>query len=114
MTRACAERPQHRRGLGLGRSFPWVSRGANSRVSHPSLGPVGRPGWAMSQCAEAAAVAATVPGAGMGKAGLRPPMVPRQASFFPPPVPNPFVQETRMGAARCLQVRAWARGGAWV
>uniref|UniRef100_A0A8C7BFB8 Lysophosphatidylcholine acyltransferase 2 n=1 Tax=Neovison vison TaxID=452646 RepID=A0A8C7BFB8_NEOVI len=58
----------------------------------------------MSQCAEAAAVAATVPGAGMGKAGLRPPMVPRQASFFPPPVPNPFVQETRMGAVRCLQI----------
>ncbi|XP_032710339.1 lysophosphatidylcholine acyltransferase 2 [Lontra canadensis] len=58
----------------------------------------------MSQCAEAAAVAATVPGAGMGKAGLRPPMVPRQASFFPPPVPNPFVQQTRMGAARCLQI----------
>ncbi|XP_035944694.2 lysophosphatidylcholine acyltransferase 2 isoform X2 [Halichoerus grypus] len=58
----------------------------------------------MSQCAEAAAVAATVPGAGMGKAGLRPPMVPRQASFFPPPVPNPFVQQTRMGAARRLQI----------
>ncbi|XP_005617602.1 lysophosphatidylcholine acyltransferase 2 isoform X2 [Canis lupus baileyi] len=58
----------------------------------------------MSQCAEAAAVAATVPGAGMGKSGLRPPMVPRQASFFPPPVPNPFVQQTRMGAARRLQI----------
>lgn len=54
-------------------------------------------------------MAATVPGVGMGKAGLRPPMVPRQASFFPPPVPNPFVQQTRMGAARRLQVRAWAR-----
>uniref|UniRef100_A0A452T3A1 Lysophosphatidylcholine acyltransferase 2 n=1 Tax=Ursus maritimus TaxID=29073 RepID=A0A452T3A1_URSMA len=40
----------------------------------------------------------------MGKAGLRPPMVPRQASFFPPPVPNPFVQQTRMGAARRLQI----------
>lgn len=60
----------------------------------------------MTQCAEAAAVAATVPGAGMGKTGLRPSMVPRQASFFPPPVPNPFVQQTRMGAASRLQVRA--------
>lgn len=59
----------------------------------------------MSRCAEAAAVAATVPGAGVGNAGLRPPMVPRQASFFPPPVPNPFVQQTRMGAARRIQVR---------
>lgn len=58
----------------------------------------------MSKCAEAAAVAATVPGAGMGKAGLRPSMVPRQASFFPPPVPNPFVQQTRMGAASRLQI----------
>ncbi|KAM7059667.1 lysophosphatidylcholine acyltransferase 2 isoform 2-T2 [Molossus nigricans] len=57
----------------------------------------------MSRCAEAAAVAATVPGAGVGNAGLRPPMVPRQASFFPPPVPNPFVQQTRMGAARRIQ-----------
>uniref|UniRef100_A0A8C5JXW9 Lysophosphatidylcholine acyltransferase 2 n=1 Tax=Jaculus jaculus TaxID=51337 RepID=A0A8C5JXW9_JACJA len=51
----------------------------------------------MSRCAEAAAVAATVPGAGVRDAGLRPPMVPRQASFFPPPVPNPFVQQTRIG-----------------
>ncbi|XP_011358438.1 lysophosphatidylcholine acyltransferase 2 isoform X2 [Pteropus vampyrus] len=59
----------------------------------------------MSRCAEAAAVAATVPGAGVGSAGLRPPMVPRQASFFPPPVPNPFVQQTRMGAAKRIQVR---------
>ncbi|XP_042776801.1 lysophosphatidylcholine acyltransferase 2 isoform X2 [Panthera leo] len=58
----------------------------------------------MSKCAEAAAVAATVPGVGMGKAGLRPSMVPRQASFFPPPVPNPFVQQTRMGAASRLQI----------
>ncbi|KAK2491329.1 hypothetical protein MC885_018407 [Smutsia gigantea] len=57
----------------------------------------------MNRCAEAAAVAATVPGAGVGNAGLRPPMVPRQASFFPPPVPNPFVQQTRMGAARRIQ-----------
>ncbi|CAK6436597.1 unnamed protein product [Pipistrellus nathusii] len=57
----------------------------------------------MSRCAEAAAVAATVPGAGVGGAGPRPQMVPRQASFFPPPVPNPFVQHTRMGAARRLQ-----------
>lgn len=59
----------------------------------------------MSRCVEAAAVAATVPGAGVGSAGLRPPMVPRQASFFPPPVPNPFVQQTRMGAAKRIQVR---------
>ncbi|XP_054566000.1 lysophosphatidylcholine acyltransferase 2 isoform X1 [Eptesicus fuscus] len=57
----------------------------------------------MSRCAEAAAVAATVPGAGVGNAGMRPQMVPRQASFFPPPVPNPFVQHTRMGAARRIQ-----------
>nr|XP_051687034.1 lysophosphatidylcholine acyltransferase 2 [Oryctolagus cuniculus] len=56
----------------------------------------------MNRCAEAAAVAATVPGA--GEAGLRPPMVPRQASFFPPPVPNPFVQQTRIGAARRIQI----------
>lgn len=60
----------------------------------------------MNRCAEAAAVAATVPGAGVGDAGLRPPMVPRQASFFPPPVPNPFVQQTRISAARRLQVEA--------
>ncbi|XP_076427819.1 lysophosphatidylcholine acyltransferase 2 isoform X2 [Peromyscus maniculatus bairdii] len=58
----------------------------------------------MNRCAEAAAVAATVPGAGVGDAGLRPPMVPRQASFFPPPVPNPFVQQTRISAARRLQI----------
>ncbi|XP_005653311.1 lysophosphatidylcholine acyltransferase 2 [Sus scrofa] len=58
----------------------------------------------MNRCAEAAAVAASVPGAGVGNAGLRPPMVPRQASFFPPPVPNPFVQQTRLGAARRLQI----------
>ncbi|XP_040591213.1 lysophosphatidylcholine acyltransferase 2 [Mesocricetus auratus] len=58
----------------------------------------------MNRCAEAAAVAATVPGAGVGEAGLRPPMVPRQASFFPPPVPNPFVQQTRISAARRLQM----------
>ncbi|ELK15390.1 Lysophosphatidylcholine acyltransferase 2 [Pteropus alecto] len=58
----------------------------------------------MSRCVEAAAVAATVPGAGVGSAGLRPPMVPRQASFFPPPVPNPFVQQTRMGAAKRIQI----------
>ncbi|XP_029780911.1 lysophosphatidylcholine acyltransferase 2 isoform X2 [Suricata suricatta] len=56
----------------------------------------------MSHCAEAAAVVATVPGA--GKAGRRPSMVPRQASFFPPPVPNPFVQQTQMGAASRLQI----------
>lgn len=49
-------------------------------------------------------MAASVPGAGVGNAGLRPPMVPRQASFFPPPVPNPFVQQTRLGAARRLQI----------
>lgn len=61
----------------------------------------------MNRCAEAAAVAATVPGSGVGEAGLRPPMVPRQASFFPPPVPNPFVQQTRISAARWLQVEAW-------
>ena len=60
----------------------------------------------MNRCAEAAAVAASVPGAGVGNARLRPPMVPRQASFFPPPVPNPFVQQTRLGAARRLQVRS--------
>lgn len=60
----------------------------------------------MNRCAEAAAVAATVPGSGVGDAGLRPPMVPRQASFFPPPVPNPFVQQTRISAARRLQVEA--------
>lgn len=59
----------------------------------------------MSRCVEAAAVAATVPGAGVGSAGLRPPMVPRQASFFPPSVPNPFVQQTRMSAAKRTQVR---------
>ncbi|XP_034378550.1 lysophosphatidylcholine acyltransferase 2 [Arvicanthis niloticus] len=58
----------------------------------------------MNRCAEAAAVAATVPGSGVGDAGLRPPMVPRQASFFPPPVPNPFVQQTRISAARRLQM----------
>uniref|UniRef100_A0A9L0K2R9 Lysophosphatidylcholine acyltransferase 2 n=1 Tax=Equus asinus TaxID=9793 RepID=A0A9L0K2R9_EQUAS len=58
----------------------------------------------MSRCAEAAAVAATVPGAGVGNAGLRRLMVPRQASFFPPPVPNPFVQQTRMGTARRIQI----------
>lgn len=60
----------------------------------------------MNRCAEAAAVAATVPGAGVGDAGLRPPMVPRQASFFPPPVPNPFVQQTRVSVAERLQVEA--------
>jgi lysophosphatidylcholine acyltransferase/lyso-PAF acetyltransferase len=60
----------------------------------------------MNRCAEAAAVAATVPGAGVGDAGLRPPMVPRQASFFPPPVPNPFVQQTRIGTAKRVQVRS--------
>lgn len=73
----------------------------------------------MNRCAEAAAVAATVPGSGVGDAGLRPPMVPRQASFFPPPVPNPFVQQTRISAARRLQVEArraqveamWCDGG---
>uniref|UniRef100_A0A8C6HUH8 Lysophosphatidylcholine acyltransferase 2 n=1 Tax=Mus spicilegus TaxID=10103 RepID=A0A8C6HUH8_MUSSI len=58
----------------------------------------------MNRCAEAAAVAATVPGSGVGDAGLRPPMVPRQASFFPPPVPNPFVQQTRISASRRLQM----------
>uniref|UniRef100_A0A8C0XH70 Lysophosphatidylcholine acyltransferase 2 n=1 Tax=Castor canadensis TaxID=51338 RepID=A0A8C0XH70_CASCN len=58
----------------------------------------------MNRCAEAAAVAATVPGAGVGDAGLRPPMVPRQASFFPPPVPNPFVQQTRIGTAKRVQI----------
>uniref|UniRef100_A0A8I6AMW3 Lysophosphatidylcholine acyltransferase 2 n=1 Tax=Rattus norvegicus TaxID=10116 RepID=A0A8I6AMW3_RAT len=58
----------------------------------------------MNRCAEAAAVAATVPGSGVGDSGLRPPMVPRQASFFPPPVPNPFVQQTRISAARRLQM----------
>ncbi|XP_019605339.2 lysophosphatidylcholine acyltransferase 2 [Rhinolophus sinicus] len=58
----------------------------------------------MSRCGEAAAVAATVPGADVGNAGLRPPMVPRQASFFPPPVRNPFVQQTRMGAAKRVQM----------
>ncbi|XP_036201241.1 lysophosphatidylcholine acyltransferase 2 isoform X2 [Myotis myotis] len=57
----------------------------------------------MNRCAEAAAVAATVPGAGVGSAGLRPQMVPRQASFFPPPVRNPFVQQTRLGAGRRIQ-----------
>ncbi|XP_040838624.1 lysophosphatidylcholine acyltransferase 2 isoform X1 [Ochotona curzoniae] len=56
----------------------------------------------MNRCAEAAAVAATLPGAGV--AGQRPAMVPRQASFFPPPVPNPFVQQTRIGAARGIQI----------
>ncbi|XP_004637071.1 lysophosphatidylcholine acyltransferase 2 [Octodon degus] len=58
----------------------------------------------MNPCAEAAAVAATVPGAGVGDAGLRPPMVPRQASFFPPPVPNPFVQQTRISASKSVQI----------
>ncbi|XP_070255061.1 lysophosphatidylcholine acyltransferase 2 isoform X2 [Myotis yumanensis] len=57
----------------------------------------------MNRCAEAAAVAATVPGAGVGSAGMRPQMVPRQASFFPPPVRNPFVQHTRLGAGRRIQ-----------
>lgn len=65
----------------------------------------------MNRCAEAAAVAATVPGAGVGAPGPRPPMVPRQASFFPPPVPNPFVQQTRISAAKCVQVRP-GRGSA--
>ena len=59
----------------------------------------------MNRCAEAAAVAASGPGAGVGNAGLRPRIVPRQASFFPPPVRNPFVQRTRLGAARRIQVR---------
>ncbi|KAM6222144.1 lysophosphatidylcholine acyltransferase 2 isoform 1-T1 [Rhynchocyon petersi] len=58
----------------------------------------------MNRCAEAAAVAATVPGAGVGDAGLRPPMVPRQASFFPPPVPNPFIQQTQISGANRLQI----------
>nr|XP_010961944.1 lysophosphatidylcholine acyltransferase 2 isoform X1 [Camelus bactrianus] len=58
----------------------------------------------MNRCTEAAAVAASVPGAGVWNAGLRPPMVPRQASFFPPPVRNPFVQQTRLGAARRIQI----------
>ncbi|KAM5297593.1 lysophosphatidylcholine acyltransferase 2 isoform 2-T2 [Glossophaga mutica] len=58
----------------------------------------------MNRCAEAAAVAATVPGADVRIAGPRPPMVPRQASFFPPPVPNPFVQQTRLSAARRIQI----------
>ncbi|XP_017385557.1 lysophosphatidylcholine acyltransferase 2 [Cebus imitator] len=58
----------------------------------------------MSRCAQAAAVAATVPGAGVGNVGIRPPMVPRQASFFPPPVPNPFVQQTQIGSARRVQI----------
>nr|XP_058899850.1 lysophosphatidylcholine acyltransferase 2 isoform X2 [Kogia breviceps] len=58
----------------------------------------------MNRCAEAAAVAASGPGAGVGNAGLRPPIVPRQASFFPPPVRNPFVQQTRLGAARRIQI----------
>ncbi|KAM9607902.1 lysophosphatidylcholine acyltransferase 2 isoform 1-T1 [Trichechus inunguis] len=58
----------------------------------------------MNRCAEAAAVAATVPDAGVGDAGLRPPMVPRQASFFPPPVPNPFVQQTHIGTASRLRI----------
>ncbi|XP_003916933.2 lysophosphatidylcholine acyltransferase 2 [Papio anubis] len=58
----------------------------------------------MSRCAQAAAVAATVPAAGVGNVGLRPPMVPRQASFFPPPVPNPFVQQTHIGSARRVQI----------
>ena len=59
----------------------------------------------MNPCADARAVAATVPGAGVGNAGPRPPTVSRQASFFPPPVPNPFVQQTQLGVARRLQVR---------
>ncbi|XP_022410776.1 lysophosphatidylcholine acyltransferase 2 isoform X3 [Delphinapterus leucas] len=58
----------------------------------------------MNRCAEAAAVAASGPGAGVGNAGQRPPRVPRQASFFPPPVRNPFVQQTRLGAARRIQI----------
>ncbi|XP_050631025.1 lysophosphatidylcholine acyltransferase 2 isoform X1 [Macaca thibetana thibetana] len=58
----------------------------------------------MSRSAQAAAVAATVPAAGVGNVGLRPPMVPRQASFFPPPVPNPFVQQTQIGSARRVQI----------
>ncbi|XP_039331240.1 lysophosphatidylcholine acyltransferase 2 [Saimiri boliviensis] len=58
----------------------------------------------MSRCAQSAAVAATVPGAGVGNVGIRPPMVPRQASFFPPPVPNPFVQQTQIGSARRVQI----------
>ncbi|KAF6078512.1 lysophosphatidylcholine acyltransferase 2 [Phyllostomus discolor] len=58
----------------------------------------------MNRCAEAAAVAATVPGAGVRIAGPRPQMVPRQASFFPPPVPNPFVQQTRLSLARRIQI----------
>uniref|UniRef100_A0A8D2HNB5 Lysophosphatidylcholine acyltransferase 2 n=1 Tax=Urocitellus parryii TaxID=9999 RepID=A0A8D2HNB5_UROPR len=57
----------------------------------------------MNRCSEAAAVAATVPGSGVGAAEHRPPMVPRQASFIPPPVPNPFVQQTGLGTARLLQ-----------
>ncbi|XP_059760879.1 lysophosphatidylcholine acyltransferase 2 isoform X2 [Balaenoptera ricei] len=58
----------------------------------------------MNRCAEAAAVEASGPGAGVGNAGLRPLIVPRQASFFPPPVRNPFVQRTRLGAARRIQI----------
>ncbi|XP_075394095.1 lysophosphatidylcholine acyltransferase 2 isoform X2 [Tenrec ecaudatus] len=83
--------------------------GAGRPSVGPSVGPSARrsgqtPGSAMNRCAEAAAVAATVPGAGVGDAGLRPPMVPRQASFIPPPVPNPFVQQTQMGAGSRLQM----------
>lgn len=74
-----------------------------SRGPRGSFLSVSTPVSAMSRCAEASAVAATVPGADVGNVGLRPPMVPRQASFFPPPVPNPFVQQTRMGAARRVQ-----------
>uniref|UniRef100_A0A2K6TFI6 Lysophosphatidylcholine acyltransferase 2 n=1 Tax=Saimiri boliviensis boliviensis TaxID=39432 RepID=A0A2K6TFI6_SAIBB len=58
----------------------------------------------MSRCAQSAAVAATVPGAGVGNVGIRPPMVPRQASFFPPPVPNPFVQQTQIGSIFLLGI----------
>ncbi|XP_001508426.1 lysophosphatidylcholine acyltransferase 2 isoform X1 [Ornithorhynchus anatinus] len=34
----------------------------------------------------------------------RPLKVPRQSSFFPPPVPNPFVQRSRLRAAQRLQI----------
>ena len=97
---APAQKPRTPKRLPLS-----LGGGAHWRAPRGSLRSSQTPGSTMNRCADARAVAATVPGADVGNAGLRPPMVPRQASFFPPPVPNPFVQQTRLGVARRIQVR---------
>lgn len=97
---APAQKPRTPKRLSLS-----LGGGAHPRAPRGSLLSSQTPESAMNPCADARAVAATVSGAGVGNAGLRPPMVPRQASFFPPPVPNPFVQQTQLGVARRIQVR---------